>query len=493
MNSGKILSLSLLLATGFSSSIYAQDVTDALRYSYLSPMGTARSVGFGNALGSVGGDFSSLSVNPAGIGIYRTSEIMLTPALRMNSVDATYQGNGTSDNNTRFNFNNVGVVFSNGLKGRRYERSKWKSVSFAIGFNRLADFNRDYNYNGNNSGSNSSSYSELFAGDENSGNQNGLGDAANSVGLIAYDSSQGLYRTLVPWQAGIRQNHIVSERGGISEAVISFGGNYMEHLMLGATIGIPVINYQRDAQVTETALNPTSTFSSYNYSESLITSGAGINLKIGAIYKFNDYFRVGAAVHTPTYYSLHNDDQYNLSNTGYGQAYPVYLKYDYSVVTPWRAVLSATGFLGKYGFISADYEYVDYSATKFTLDANDKLLEGQVNSDIKSTYKPASIFRLGAEGRVTKNFMLRAGIGYYGSPAQNASFNDNRIDISGGAGFRFDNFYIDLAYIHTQYNGQDLFYQLTYLDNNMNPYTITQLANMQNSLNTAVMTVGFKF
>ena len=108
-------------------------------------------------------------------------------------------------------------------------------------------------------------------------------------------------------------------------------------------------------------------------------------------------------------------------------------------------------------------------------------------------YKPASIFRLGAEGRVTKNFMLRAGIGYYGSPAQNASFNDNRIDISGGAGFRFDNFYIDLAYIHTQYNGQDLFYQLTYLDKNMNPYTITQLANMQNSLNTAVMTVGFKF
>ncbi|MBS1688048.1 MAG: outer membrane protein transport protein [Bacteroidetes bacterium] len=488
MNSGKILSLSLLLTAGFSSSIYAQDITDALRYSYLSPMGTARSVGFGNALGSVGGDFSSLSVNPAGIGIYRTSEIMLTPALRMNSVDATYQGNGASDNNTRFNFNNVGVVFSNGLKGRRYERSKWKAVSFGIGFNRLADFNRDYHYSGNNSGTNSSSYSELFAIDADNGEKRGL--AASDVGII--DSPQGVFRTVVPWQAGINQQRIVSERGGLNEVVISFGGNYMEHLMLGATVGIPIINYSRDAQVTETALNSTPNFYSYTYSEGLTTHGDGINLKLGAIYKFNDYFRIGAAIHTPTYYSMHDEVAYTLNNSGVG-AESFGSTYDYNLTTPWRGVLSATGMIGKYGFISADYEYVDYSSTRFTFDVTSKDLERQVNDDIKSAYKPASIFRLGAEGRVTKNFMLRAGFGYYGSPAKNSSISDNRIDISGGVGFRFDHFYIDLAYVHTQFNGQEQFYQLNYTDATGNPYSITQNASMQSNLSTAVMTIGFKF
>src|SRR6185503_7314703 len=110
MNSGKILSLSLLLAAGVSSSIYAQDVTDALRYSYLSPMGTARSAGFGNALGSIGGDFTSLSVNPAGIGVYRKSEFTFTPSFKINSTQSTYMGTTLSDNNVRFNVNNVGVV-----------------------------------------------------------------------------------------------------------------------------------------------------------------------------------------------------------------------------------------------------------------------------------------------------------------------------------------------------------------------------------------------
>lgn len=484
------MSLSLLLAAGFSSSIYAQDVTDALRYSYLSPMGTARSVGFGNALGSVGGDFSSLSVNPAGIGIYRTSEIMLTPALRMNSVDATYQGNGTSDNNTRFNFNNIGIVISNGLKGRRYERSKWKAVSFAIGFNRLADFNRDYNYNGNNSGANSSSYSELFAMDADNGGA--LGQAGSTAGVIAQDTNN-LYKTLVPWQAGINQGRIVSERGGLNEVVISFGGNYMEHLMLGATVGIPVINYSRDAQVTETALTTTPGFNSYTFNESLTTHGNGINLKLGAIYKFNDYFRIGAAVHTPTYYSMHDEYSYTIDNLGVGSA-SFSGTYDYNMTTPWRGVLSATGLIGKYGFISADYEYVDYSSTRFTFDAASKDFQRSLNDEIKATYKPASIFRLGAEGRVTKNFMLRAGVGYYGSPAKNSSISDNRIDVSGGVGFRFNHFYIDLAYVHTQLNGQEQFYQLNYIDGSTgNPYSITQNASLQNSLNTAVMTVGFKF
>src|ERR1017187_3397559 len=86
----------------------AQDVREAYNLSNLTVQGTARSMGFGNALGSVGGDFSSLSVNPAGIGIYRSSEISFTPSLKINSATGDYAGTTTSDNNTRFGINNFG-------------------------------------------------------------------------------------------------------------------------------------------------------------------------------------------------------------------------------------------------------------------------------------------------------------------------------------------------------------------------------------------------
>src|ERR1044072_8593112 len=88
----------------------AQDERDAVRFSFLQPQGTARSIGFGSALGSIGGDFSSLAVNPAGIGIYRSSEITVTPSLTFSHTDADYSGNSHVDNGTHFAFSNLGLV-----------------------------------------------------------------------------------------------------------------------------------------------------------------------------------------------------------------------------------------------------------------------------------------------------------------------------------------------------------------------------------------------
>ena len=64
MNIRSYLSASALLLTYSASSVFAQDETDALRFSYLQPQGTARSMGIGGALGALGGDFTSLSINP---------------------------------------------------------------------------------------------------------------------------------------------------------------------------------------------------------------------------------------------------------------------------------------------------------------------------------------------------------------------------------------------------------------------------------------------
>ena len=489
MNNTKF-SLATILLAGFSATSLAQDQAEALRYSYLSPMGTARSVGFGNALGSIGGDFTSLSVNPAGIGQYRLSEMEITPSLRMNSVNGSYIGTTSSDNNTRFNFNSAGVVFTSAPHGKRYDRSNWKAVSFGFGVNRLADFNRDYTYNGNMSGAGGSSLSEIYEVDANN-NPNNVNDAttpagaANSIGLLAYDSALSYYRSIVPYNTGINQKAIISERGGINEVVLSLGGNYQEKLLLGATLGLPVINYSMNELFSENPLTATTNFTNFTYSEQLSTHGTGVNLKLGFIYKVNDYFRFGAAVHTPTYYKMHDDDQITISNSG-SIAQPYSTSYDYSLTTPWRTVVSATGFLGKNGFVTADWEMVGYGSAKYTFDGNNKDAESYANQQIDSSYKTASIFRLGAEVRLSKIIYVRAGYGYYMSPYKNSGADANRQDLSGGVGFRLGKTFVDFAYIHTIYSENEAPYVLGY--NNV----VIPNATLANKLNTAVLTFGIK-
>mgnify|MGYP001547934045 CR=1 FL=1 len=109
----------ILLASGLLLSVAAraQNETDALRYGELSTGATARSISLGGTGGSFGGDFSSLSINPAGLGVYRSSEVMITPTLRLNNARSTYFKNDTKDNNARMGISNFGVVFSTAKKG----------------------------------------------------------------------------------------------------------------------------------------------------------------------------------------------------------------------------------------------------------------------------------------------------------------------------------------------------------------------------------------
>src|SRR5690606_18843465 len=184
--------------------------------------------------------------------------------------------------------------------------------------------------------------------------------------LLGYDDTIGYYK-LPNFETGLNQMRSVEQRGGITDVSISFGGNYMEKLMLGATIGIPSIRYIRDVTLREedASGDPDNDFSYFEYTESLKTTGTGINLKIGAIYNITNNFRLGAAFHTPTLYGM-NDVQ-NRSIISHTEGFKDYLgddpnpvthvdapanEYQYSMITPWRAVLSAAGIIGKHGFIS---------------------------------------------------------------------------------------------------------------------------------------------
>ncbi|MFI5195913.1 MAG: OmpP1/FadL family transporter [Chitinophagales bacterium] len=511
--------LPALLISSLATS--AQDIKEAYNLSNLTIQGSARSMGFGNTLGSVGGDFSSISVNPAGLGVYRSSEFTITPSLRLNGTSSQYMGTTTGDNNTHFNINNFGLVFTSAPKGKRYEQRSWKAVSFAFGMNRSADFNYSYTYSGKNT---TSSGSQVFESDANQypGDASAAGPSS-ALGYIGYQSyllnqnAAGQYASIVPFSGGVNQLKSAQVSGGINEYLFALGGNYKEKLMLGITIGIPTVNYhstsyyQETLSADNTASNPYG-FNSFNYNQTLDISGTGFNAKIGAIYKINDNFRLGAAFHSPTYYSIsdvytpgitttHNDSLIILSVDNGALAQN---QFNYSFTTPWKGVLSATYIFNKLGFITADYEYVNYSTMRYRYPADQfgnsyQSEQDAMNQDIRNTYKAASDFRLGAEGRLGKYFMLRLGFGYYGNPYKTTDYNAQRIDVSGGVGFHFRHFFTDLAIVHSIYQVEEQPYSVDYSVYNGIPSVISggaatiPTATTNFSINNLAMTVGVKF
>ena len=150
----RILWLSLPLALGQASYSFAQDATDALRYSQLQFGGSARTLGIGGANVALGADYGTVSSNPAGLGLYQKSEIQITPGFGLGQGEGVLM-NGTGSagplSQTANSFNlSGGAVFSSRRSRLGYSGadSDWKGGSFAIGFTRIADFNAGSNYLG---------------------------------------------------------------------------------------------------------------------------------------------------------------------------------------------------------------------------------------------------------------------------------------------------------------------------------------------------------
>jgi hypothetical protein len=282
----------------------------------------------------------------------------------------------------------------------------------------------------------------------------------------------------------------------MNELVFSMAGNYDEKLMIGGTIGVPIINYHLEGEYKE--LDPGGAldgnvhfFDNLTYGDYLQTSGVGINGKFGFIYKISQMFRIGGAIHTPTYLRL-TDTYSNTLNYVYDEgsgsqnnsANSPDGTFDYRLHTPWRAIGSASVVFNKIGFISGDVEFVDYTANAFVLtsDVNNignKDLERSLNNEIQRKFQQAVNLRFGGELALDK-FRLRAGLGMLGKPlvADGSGFN---MAYSLGAGIRSDAFYLDLGY--RRYGGKGL----------IQPYGGSPAANTDVVVNDILLTLGFKF
>ena len=477
-----IISLIALTAT-------AQNETDALRYSRISPTGTARFAALGGAFSALGSDFTTLSFNPAGIAFYRSSEISFTPTIYNSNSTSDYLGTETKDSKLNFNFGNIGII-KTWIRNKEGSTYGWLNLNFGIGYNRLNSFQSRVSIEGRNF---SNSIADAFASQANGTHYSELANSNPFDANLAWqtyviDTASGetsIYKTPFGNKFGQLQKLQETTRGSLGETVISFGGNYSNRLYLGATIGVPNIKYQ-SAKLYEEVDDQDSIadFTSMTYNQYLKTSGNGINLKLGVIYRIADWIRVGAAFHTPTYFRLTDTWSSELTSKIYNQDFSATSptgSFNYTLTTPLKAIASVGFIVGKAGLISGDYEYINYSTAKLNSSSYNFSTE---NKNVSNNYHSTGNIRIGTEWRYNI-FSARAGYAIFGSPYSN-SFKIDNSTASVGAGFRIKGFYVDGAYLlnFSQKNR----YTLYMLDE----ITATT-AEVNNVAGSIMLTFGFRY
>ncbi len=484
--------LIMLIASGFlfSWQLIAQNEVDALRYSNLIFGGTARYTALAGAFGAVGADFSTLSTNPAGIGLFKSSEFAFSPSLYVGKTSAAYNGSTRDDLRYNFNLGHAGLVIAFPTN-TAMNTEGWRNIQFGFGINRSQNFNNRILLQGNN---NSSSLLDSWVGYANgnfSDQLNGF-DTQLAFDTWLLDTITGdptHYNNAKP-ASGVIQRKAIQSGGSMNEWVFSLGANYDDRLYIGATLGFPFLKYSETSTYTEMAISPPANiteFEEFNYHSDLATTGSGINFKFGLIFKPVDFILIGAAIHTPTYFYSMQDTYSNKMDSKFinGDTYSATSpkgEFNYKLTTPMKMMGSIAFIIGKSGLISADYEYIDYSEARLRSSNPEDFFNA--NDAVRNKYTTAGNIHLGAEWKV-QQFSLRGGYAVYGSPFKSGINDGKRTALTFGFGLRQNNYFLDFAYALT--DSKEDYYLYSATESQLNP--VKNDIKSQNFM----MSLGFKF
>ena len=275
-------------------SLMAQTDGDLYDFSSIYYQGTAKSAAMGNAMGAVGSDFSAIAINPAGLGMFRKSTFVFTPEFYAISTDSKYKNGNGDDRAFRLPMNNIGLTWTQEFNGNTL-----KSVSFALGINKLNNYWFNSYVNGNNPNTSlidayieelymNGIYNDYALEDYS---PNGIFPLWETYLLDFYDG--GIIDSDVP-QGGLNQQYGISKRGSSREFSFAAGFNINEKLFLGASVNIPYFDKTVTKDYKEINLNNSGSFRRWSQEETVKNSGAGINAKLGVIVYPVKFLRIGA-------------------------------------------------------------------------------------------------------------------------------------------------------------------------------------------------------
>ncbi len=480
----------LAIAAALLGSSYAtaQEASDLFRMSQDNySFSTARSAGMGGAFTSLGGDGISSILNPAGLGMYRSSDMGITVAVLGNRVNADATGpNGTystMDNVQSFALNNMSAILNVYDDGANVLRG----VTLGISVNKLNDYTSNKYISGHYQQNSmldafatdlgyidpsyitSSSSNKLSVYQDNSPSIWG-GMLAYNTGLLSYDSSYEDYwlgNTLFSGDE-IYPDLLISTTGGKEISDFSMGFNLLDKIFLGFSIGAENFNYSSTSSYIEFANLDYNEgdLDYFEYLETLNMNGSGLSLKVGATAEVLPGLKVGVAYHSPTYYEISEEyyaDMYTsllIDGDNYFEALTPYLINDYSVSTAPSLLLGVSYVIGSHAVVSIDYDRVYYSRMKIRKADYGQGDINYINNSVTETYSDANNLRVGAEVRLTDMLYFRGGYAIYGNAEKDIdgnSYNSLR-NISGGLGIKVNGVYVDFTYVNMQTKSPETYF-----------------------------------
>ena len=531
-----------VLALG-GGTAFSQSQLDAYNFSQRDLNGTARYLSMGGAFGALGGDVSAIHTNPAGLAIYRSSEVVTTLSLSSVSAQTDWLGSKVDDGRTKMSFDNIAYV------GYFPTANEEGVLGWNVGFsyNRLKNYTRNYTVSMN--GAMNTSLSDYVAM-RASGLPSGMlppgtnydpysefGDWLSVLGynagyIHAYDDNKSEYYSA--FGENVRDEETgntywnpylldggqlqVSERGSIDQYDLAFGMNISDIVMLGATVAITDLDYRYQSTYDEGFTNGNSLYLD-NYLE---TDGTGYSLNVGAIVRPVDFLRFGVAYNSPTWYKM-TDHYYgeagsyvtfsDLETGGLQErssdAHTPDAYSDYEFRSPDKWIFSAAAILGTTALISVDYELTNYQKMRmYDQDGNSNV---DTNQDIMDNFKMGNTIKVGAEFKATPQFAVRAGFAYSDSPMKdplkdsdieiftvgtipNYTIDKGVMNYTVGLGYRFTpNFYMDLACVFKTHKEDVYAFSNMFIPNDPVPIIEAQPASMKTKTTRVALTLGYKF
>ena len=507
--------------------------------------GTARYVGMGGAMEALGADISTIGSNPAGIGLFRHSNVSLSAGLLMQS-DGKEFSNGKK---TNLSFDQIGGVYTT--------RTGQKSF-LNFGFNYHKSKNFDYILNAagslNGSSQNKQSYIKGILGNENSGGFFvGKDKKGENVGYVEAPSLNNpspnvastwsqidylYWNSLIPGSTGTYNYEKATgytldraHTGYIGNYDFAVSGNLNDRVYLGLTFGMKDVNYKGYSEYRENFNNVGGVL----VRDERKVTGSGFDITAGVIVRpvAESPFRIGAYVKSPTWYDLTTSNTTGLvyaQGTKNKESY-ISNSYDFKMWTPWKFGFSLGHTIGNNIALGATYEYENYANINSRVNNGgyydyyyDQYYESSIpdknmNAHTKEVLKGVSTLKLGIEYKPVSNVALRMGYNYvgakYASDRQKdpglASFGTayssttdytnwgeiNRFTL--GVGYQVKKFNIDLAYQYSAQKGSFAPFSnvkdVTYTSGTtkITESNIASNADVKNNRSQLLLTLGYRF
>ena len=486
--------------------------------------GTARYIGMGGAMEALGADISTISTNPAGIGLFRSSSVNLSFGLSSQQDVTTYG----SDHKTVPSFDQAGFVYSMRTNSRSF-------LNFAFNYSKSRNFNQILNAAGklNGSAQNKLTYNKFV------GNEDFIyidKDGTLLSNYIQFSQLDYLYANNINYEEdadgngsfygydGDAYDMYRAQSGYIGRYDFNISGNVNNRFYWGVTVGVQDVHYNGFSDYIENLGGST-----VEVMDTRKITGNGVDIKAGVILRpvEESPFRIGLSVSTPTWYKLTTSNYTSMSllNGNVSQqlfAPEIGESYEFKLYTPWKFGASLGHTVGKNLALGLSYEYADYStADTRVIDGYDyygneeSYSEYATNQHTKNTLKGVSTIKAGLEFKPDPSLAVRLGFNYVAPMYDKLGVKDGTLDsygvfyqsqsdftnwedtyrLTAGLGYNIDKFSIDLAYQYSTTNGNfSPFYDCA---DNINSESLTNnnfdVCKVSNKRHQLMLTLGYRF